>query len=524
MSGMDKQDSVRRTRSGREYSKFQMEFTDMSIFELARRATDEIEADARDSHHHVDVTDWDVTRHSPSPAIASPPSVPLVARTESLVPLATHPSLKRPRDELDDKPEQPATSYSPPRALSKSNQRQKDRRQAKRRAERAENPTELKKVVQQHVRETKHIKLDFEVSSATEPLAATGYVCLPDFRLNERRQKAAEVEDVDPVYLPERRAYSADELLGMGFTKKSWKGDTVETILSSEGYPLVYLCGQPRDTADSNWQQDVVEPATAALHKASAALYEDAPFQGVYYGKRSDSKRKANTRRRTHRAETMGVGMGGGQTQPAQFLNDVVVAALMAALFATTPFQRLLGFTNAMFKTCASGLHGYYARTMNDLHSHLRHLPRLFRPALSVFASITLNLGPQTATLPHLDLLNLAWGLCFITALGMFDPLLGGHLVLWDLKLIIEFPPGSTIAIPSALLRHSNTSLQAGEIRYSVTQFSAGGLFRYVENGFQLQEQAMAGMTTDEMEARAHANMSCFEEGLKMYTQSENTI
>ncbi|KAJ7074447.1 hypothetical protein C8F01DRAFT_971638 [Mycena amicta] len=174
-----------------------------------------------------------------------------------------------------------------------------------------------------------------------------------------------------------------------------------------------------------------------------------------------------------------------------------------------------------MFRTCAGGLHSYYASTMDKLHSHLRHLPRLFPAALSVFASLTLNLGPQTATLPHIDLLNLAWGLCFITALGVFDPILGGHLVLWDLRLIIEFPPGSTIAIPSALLRHSNTSLRPGEIRYSVTQFSAGGLFRYVDNGFQLQDHATAGMTTEEMESRAQANMSRFTEGLQMYTRYE---
>ncbi|KAJ7066667.1 hypothetical protein C8F01DRAFT_981538 [Mycena amicta] len=318
------------------------------------------------------------------------------------------------------------------------------------------------------------------------------------------------------------RVSSLERVHGVLFIECSLR-DTIETILSSEGYPLVHLCGRPRDTANSNWQRDVVEPATAALHEASAALYKDAPFHGIYYGKRADSKRKANTRRGTHRAETAGLGMGGGQTQPAQFLNDAVVTAIMVALFATTPFQRILGFTNAMFKTCAGGLHDYYARTMKDLHSHLRHLPRFLPAALSVFASVTLNLGPQTATLPHIDLLNLAWGLCFITALGVFDPLLGGHLVLWDLKLIIEFPPGSTIAIPSALLRHSNTSLQAGEIRYSVTQFSAGGLFRYVENGFQLQESAMAGMTTDEIEARAHADMSRFEEGLRMYTRYDNT-
>src|SRR6201996_4263351 len=71
----------------------------------------------------------------------------------------------------------------------------------------------------------------------------------------------------------------------------------------------------------------------------------------------------------------------------------------------------------------------------------------------SVFAACTFNFG-RAVTIPHLDFANLAWGWCAITALGKFDPDRGGHLILWDLKLVIRFPPGSTIFIPSALLRH----------------------------------------------------------------------
>jgi hypothetical protein len=66
-------------------------------------------------------------------------------------------------------------------------------------------------------------------------------------------------------------------------------------------------------------------------------------------------------------------------------------------------------------------------------------------------------------TFPHLDFANLAWGWCAITALGDFDPDKGGHLILWDLKLIIRFPPGSTILIPSTLIHHSNTSIHPHE-------------------------------------------------------------
>jgi hypothetical protein len=79
--------------------------------------------------------------------------------------------------------------------------------------------------------------------------------------------------------------------------------------------------------------------------------------------------------------------------------------------------------------------------------------------------------------------------------LGNFDPTLGGHLVLWDLKLVIEFPPGSTILIPSATLRHSNVAIRKGETRYSFTQYTAGGLFRWVDQGFQSASSYAAGLT-----------------------------
>ena len=81
-----------------------------------------------------------------------------------------------------------------------------------------------------------------------------------------------------------------------------------------------------------------------------------------------------------------------------------------------------------------------------------------------------------------------------VTALGDFDPTVGGHLVLWDLKLGIEFPPGSTILLPSAIFRHSNLPIGKGQVRYSLTQYSAGGLFRWAACGFRPHKQfAMDG-------------------------------
>lgn len=115
----------------------------------------------------------------------------------------------------------------------------------------------------------------------------------------------------------------------------------------------------------------------------------------------------------------------------------------------------------------------------------------------SVWAAATFNLGPSTTCFKHRDALNLAFGWCSITSLGTFDHAKGGHLVLWDIRKAIQFPAGSTILIPSAAITHSNTTIQHGERRYSFTQYSAGGLFRWVDHGFQNETSYEAGLSSE---------------------------
>ncbi|KAF8215255.1 hypothetical protein K438DRAFT_1433105, partial [Mycena galopus ATCC 62051] len=101
----------------------------------------------------------------------------------------------------------------------------------------------------------------------------------------------------------------------------------------------------------------------------------------------------------------------------------------------------------------------------------------------SPFATVTANLGPISVSPPLLDGTNKADGMCLISALDNFDPDLGGHIVLWDLDLIIHFPPGCSSFIPS-IVTHSNTPIQPHEERFFLLQYSTGGLFRWVANGF----------------------------------------
>lgn len=127
---------------------------------------------------------------------------------------------------------------------------------------------------------------------------------------------------------------------------------------------------------------------------------------------------------------------------------------------------------------------------MGELHDHYPTLRRNFNN--SIYAAVTFNLGPGTVCLEHADNGNVAHGYCAVTSGGDYDPTKGGHLVLHDLGLIIEFPPGSTILLPSSTLRHSNTPIQSGETRFSMTQYCAGGLLRWVNYGFRSKKSLLA--------------------------------
>ncbi|KAJ7704272.1 hypothetical protein B0H14DRAFT_3099804 [Mycena olivaceomarginata] len=165
----------------------------------------------------------------------------------------------------------------------------------------------------------------------------------------------------------------------------------------------------------------------------------------------------------------------------------------------------------ALFQCYAPDLHAYYGDTMDKLYEWNPALLRNFSHKVSVFAAATFNFGPRTVTFPHLDFANLAWGWCAITALGDFDPDRSGHLILWDLKLIIRFPPGSTILIPSALIRHSNTSIQAHE------NASHSRSTHLQESSASDQLVNDLGVSVAERAARLEARKTRWVEGLKMY-------
>ncbi|KAF8238247.1 hypothetical protein L208DRAFT_1243191 [Tricholoma matsutake] len=117
----------------------------------------------------------------------------------------------------------------------------------------------------------------------------------------------------------------------------------------------------------------------------------------------------------------------------------------------------IAGFQSSVFAAYAPRVYEFYSSNLNVLLNQSPFLQWNFQ--WSIFLAMTINSGPATITKSHTDLGNLSWGQCIITSLGEFNADHSGHLALWHLGLVIWFPPGSTIIIPSAILLHSNIEL-----------------------------------------------------------------
>ncbi|KAJ8094576.1 hypothetical protein PM082_010582 [Marasmius tenuissimus] len=179
--------------------------------------------------------------------------------------------------------------------------------------------------------------------------------------------------------------------------------------------------------------------------------------------------------------------MGMGSKTPVLLATDkqyTGMGGILQRLADMTAFKRISQYQNAAFKLWGLRLYKEYKATMDFAYDHpkLSHVPRNFSDD-NVFAAAAFNFGGKVRTFKHRDHLNWAFGWCAITALGDFDPTKSARLVLWELKLVIDFPSGSTVLIPSAVITHSNTRIAKGDERTSFTQYTAGAIFRWAENG-----------------------------------------
>jgi hypothetical protein len=167
-------------------------------------------------------------------------------------------------------------------------------------------------------------------------------------------------------------------------------------------------------------------------------------------------------------------------------------------------------------------LHEYYMVHLDRLLANNPKLQRNFHN--SVWASTTFNFGPRTCCFKHTDFSNLPFGICSIHAAGSYNPKLGGHLVLWECGLVVEFPPCSTILIPSAAITHSNVPIPRNSTRYSITHYTAGGIFRWVDHGFQTEESYWATLSAEQREEELQHQAGRAQMGIGLFSTKDELL
>ena len=170
-----------------------------------------------------------------------------------------------------------------------------------------------------------------------------------------------------------------------------------------------------------------------------------------------------------------GASMGGRQPMPGNLTHNRPNRKALRKLLRHPSLIRISKHTNRAFATWFPKMYKYYCDTLGQLYEQDEELERLFLD--SVWAAMSFNFGPATWCYRHKDWGNLAFGVCVITSAGNFDSTCGGHLILWDCRLVIECPPGASIIIPWAVISHLNATIQPHKTWYSFTQYAAGGLF-----------------------------------------------
>ncbi|KAF8668556.1 hypothetical protein AX14_006130 [Amanita brunnescens Koide BX004] len=273
----------------------------------------------------------------------------------------------------------------------------------------------------------------------------------------------------------------------------AWDGSTPEVILDSQRRICVVLAGQPKG---GSYKQATLQS-----------------FQAMGSSPCNTCRSKVKHQRGPFFAVNTGLCYGQGEQEPI-FRNTSPHTPAIEELLQNPSIRQIASYASAAFEIWQPKVYQYYAKNLQMLYDKMPHLKHPIFDR-SIFTTAAFNFGENVWCYKHRDVMNCPFGFCSVTALGQFDPTQGGHLVLWDLELIVEFPPGSTILLPSATITHSNIPVQEGDIRMSFTQYCPGEIFRYIENGFQTDKQ----LKQDDPECyqqRALAKEKRWEEGLAL--------
>ncbi|KAJ7768413.1 hypothetical protein B0H16DRAFT_1308066, partial [Mycena metata] len=457
------QADTRQTRSGAIFASLLLTSTSFDVAPLLRAAT-ALENDEQDDVEEISSDDeGDIALGEllspalPPPSSAKPP--PPILRTD---PTPLHPNLddtappppKRRRVDVVQHMATHAPDIHPP-PRRKVQARSHIKRRERRKAEiQVAGHVARAATVQAHVRPEHAIPTSLNAEEL--PAVHGGYSAIPE---NKHAKYGA------------KKHRTLQELIAVGFQLIRWDGITARPIVDAHGRIIAVLAGRPSDP-------DYV-PAVQAAYAAMAQERQQATFA-------ADLSRH---RRGPFVALNCGIGYSKGQPVPSR-INNGEHTAILQRLLGDHNIMRVATYASAAFNLWAPKVYCYYRDHDRRLRTKFPNLEPNFPK--SVFSAAAFNFGLNVWTFKHRDVLNAPFGMCAITTMGPFDATKGGHIILWELKLVIEFPAASTILIPSATITHSNLPVQGGDERASFTQYTGGGLMRYVDNGFRTEAELEA--------------------------------
>ncbi|KAJ3562743.1 hypothetical protein NP233_g9386 [Leucocoprinus birnbaumii] len=262
-----------------------------------------------------------------------------------------------------------------------------------------------------------------------------------------------------------KQPYDLADLEANDFRYIAWDGKTPRPILDIDKRVCAVLASQPND---KEYEIKCSRAYEAMASAANSIVFDDKDVHHI---------------RGDYPVLNVGLTSGQGSTHPTS--TDLgKYKPIVEELLSNDFIKDIARHQNDSFKTWNPKVYARYQTRLRLLFGHRKYGAKLQPITSGVYPSAAFNFGPKAWTNRHRDPKNVSYGWCAITTTGDFDPTKGGHLVLEDLKLVIEFPPGATILIPSATFIHGNVPVSIPEKRASFTQYCPAGLLRFVDNGF----------------------------------------
>ncbi|KAI0048643.1 hypothetical protein FA95DRAFT_1490504, partial [Auriscalpium vulgare] len=249
---------------------------------------------------------------------------------------------------------------------------------------------------------------------------------------------------------------------------------TTYVILDEEDRIIAVLLGKPVEGEEKDPQKRWDAAMERLAHKFEAARTKE----GRTFPAGHESHRRGD-----YTAATFGVSYGGGQTRPGNLCMSDDHERMANEFREDEDLRRVAGHQSNGLASYSPIPYRFMCENLEQLYASRPDLKNNFPN--SAYPCATANLGPGTVCNAHNDLSNFPSIACAITPFGPYDPDKGGHIFLCDLKITIRFPPGSTVLLSSAGMRHGNLPIQPGERRYSFTQYCPGGLIRWVRHGLK---------------------------------------